>query len=215
MNISTARGAIDWGESFRPRSRVAVQAYYYCSATLRQYSLAKMGGNSSRPSDTVPLQERIKYSSSIKISFRAYDAWRDHDGKFNFYMKDDERKVCLRKPDDDISCIIIELKVQDQTCFVQCMESNWEPPNGGPHTSSRDWTLGTALYACHTYATKNYSSVTRDDINRNAFAKGLVGYMISRGPSDDAIKNHVHDVENLMKWASQLDINIEVCSMLS
>ena len=97
--------------------------------------------------------------------------------------------------------------MDNRRCFVQCRRDRWEPPNGRYATTDYNWRLGTALYVCHTYATNNYTAAANSDV---PFAEGLVGYMKSRGPSADAIRNPITDVPNLVNWARQLDINMAI-----
>ena len=108
------------------------------------------------------------------------------------------------------SCIIIELKESGRKeVFVQCKKYNSEEtplPEVRRRNQHRNWNLGTALYACHTFLFK------RDDIDPRSFAKDLVRYMVGKGPSDEAIKNSIDTVPNLMKWSKQLDINMKVVS---
>ena len=154
-----------------------------------------------------------KYDGSIQIDYDAYDCWKGHDGKFHFYLTDNDSKVCLSKPNDlQNSCIIIGLNVDygNSKCFVQCRRCRWEPLNGQYLTTEHNWSLGTALYACHIYAINNYNPASSSYINGNPFARGLVHSMKDRGASSDAIMNPFTDVPSLMKWAKQLDINVHV-----
>lgn len=105
----------------------------------------------------------------------------------------------------------MELKVSDnEECFVQCKKYNTPLPKERHHNRHQNWNLGTALFACHTFVSRHYSSITKDDITSKSFAQELVRYMHEKGPSDEAIRNPINTVENLMKWAKQLDINLKV-----
>ena len=160
----------------------------------------------------------VQYTGNIQLEFDAYDIWKDHTGHFQFFFPDDDdRKLCLCKREQpERSCIIIELKVSaDDKCFVQCKKYNIQRtqlPRERQQSTHPNWNLGTALYACHTFATREYSSINRADITSKKFARELVGYMVNAKPSDDAIKNPIDDVRNLMKWSNQLGITMNVVS---
>ena len=176
------------------------------------YSCVATGPVKSKMGNTQP----VKYNGCIQLEFDAYTTWRDHTGNFEFFFTgQNESKLCLCKTDDpESSCIIIELKVPDsEKCFVQCKKYNsleTPLPRERHKNSHQSWNLGTALYACHTFAYRNYSSITKKDITSRSFAKELVRYMVEKGPSNEAIKNPINTVENLMKWSKQLDINMNV-----
>ena len=160
----------------------------------------------------------VKYTGSMQLEFDAYDAWKDHTGNFEFFPAGNNgSKLCLCKTDDpEGSCIVIELKVPESNkCFVQCkMYNSLRTPLPEERQKNRhpNWNLGTALYACHTFVSRHYSSITKNEITSRSFAQDLVRYMVEKGPSDKAIKNPINTVENLMKWSKQLDINMSIFS---
>ena len=150
----------------------------------------------------------FKYNGCIHLEFDAYDAWKDHSGNFEFFF-DGDSKLCLCKPDDpEHSCIIIELNVSDKNnAFVQCKKYNSQAlPEQRYPNRHQNWNLGTALYACHAFLFQ------RNDSGSRTFARDLVRYMVDRGPSDEAIRNPINTVKNLMRWSRQLDIIMHVVS---
>ena len=159
----------------------------------------------------------IKYTGTIQLEFDAYNIWKDHTGHFQFFFAGyNGSKLCLCKREQpERSCIVIELKVSaDNKCFVQCKKYNiqrTELPRERQQSTHPNWNLATALFACHTFATREYSSTTKDDINSKSFAQELVRYMVQAKPSEDAIKP-IHDISNLMKWSNQLGITMIVVS---
>lgn len=74
------------------------------------------------------------------------------------------------------------------------------------------WNLGTALYACHTFASREYSTIRESEITSRNFAQDLVRYMAQQAPSDQAIRNPMDTVAALMTWSNQLGITMYIVS---
>ena len=164
-----------------------------------------------------PAPGPIRYCDTIKMSFRAYDAWKRYNNKFEFYFRNNGSEVSLCKTNDPESCIVVELKVEtDRKCFVLMRECEWDPPEGQQRTSRYNWNIATAIYACHSYASK-YINDRRESptyTNRSNFATGLVQAMVERGPSNLAIQVPDPDIEHFILWGAQLGVNIHICGSL-
>ena len=180
-----------------------------------------MGGKSSVEQSpvtqppVVPRPVLVKYNGSIKLEFDAYEVWKGHTGNFEFFFAgQNDSKLCLCKTDDpEGSCIVIELKVCGcNECFVQCKKYNRQrtPLPERQQNTHENWNLGTALYACHTFASRHYSSIPKNEITTKSFAQELVRYMVGKGPGDQAIQNPIGEVKDLMKWSTQLDIKMNI-----
>ena len=108
----------------------------------------------------------------------------------------------------------------DQKCFVQMREYEWDPPQapGQKRTSRYNWNIATAIYACHSYASK-YINDRRESptyTNRSNFATGLAQAMAEGGPSNLAIQVPDPDIEHFILWGAQLamGVNIHICGSL-
>ena len=154
----------------------------------------------------------VRYKGGIQLEFDAYDAWKNHTGNFEYFF--DGSKLCLCKTEDpEDSCIVIELKIPaDKICFVQCKRYHKSLPQTRIPNRHENWNLGTALYACHTFASREYSTIKENAITSRNFARDLVRYMAQQAPSDQAIRNPMDTVAALMKWSNQLGITMYIVS---
>ena len=164
-------------------------------------------------------QALIVYSKVIEITFDAYDAWKDHRSKFYYYVTDDGKRVCLRQTDDETNalCIVVEFRHAAEIggfkrgC-VLIKECEWNPVKGNYRTSQNDWNIGTALYACHTFAIVFFNERPgAGRTNCDNFASDLVQCMVRSGPSVNAIQTPNNSIEDLLSWGKQLGMNIQVC----
>ena len=159
-------------------------------------------------------QSQIRYCRIIKLSLRAYNAWKDYDDKFDYYLRNNGSQVCICKPDDQKSCIIVELKVDGAKCFVQVRECKWDPPGGQKETSRNTWNLGTVLVTCHTYASSRYNSPSSAYTDSSNFATGLV-QIYMQAPSCVIQIPSGSDVGHLIPLGKKLGMNLQLCSELA
>ena len=163
-------------------------------------------------------QGPITYSKIIKITLGAYNAWKEYDRKFYYYVTDGGKRVCLRKTDKEASSIVVEFHAREiversQISSVLIKECKWNPVDGNYQTSQNNWNIGLALYACHTFAISFFNERPgAGRINCNNFASGLVNCMVRRGPGVDAIQIPGNSIEALVTWGKQLPVNIQVCN---
>ena len=189
----------------RKTRRVSVQDFVYHQT--------KVEDSSYRPAKMGQSRTALEYSKVVKISLRAYDAWKNCDNKLDYYWRDNDSQVCLCKTDDQKSCIVVELKVEGECCFVQVRKCKWDPPGGQKETSWNNWNLGTVLSACHSYTAKRYTgSPSPSYTNSSNFASGLVVDMFNKGPSDGTMQMPFtySNAEQLMRWGKTMGMNLHV-----